>query len=107
VPTPLPANAGRADASRSTFRLPPHLEGVTPAELPPWDVRPAWAPEWVPTWAVTLRPALQLVVMLGLYVLHMLVLSQLAVPFPVQLLPNRHGLFQSISLDSVAGEGRL
>lgn len=28
---------------------------------------------------------------------------QVVVPFPVQLLPNKNGLFQSIGLDSLAG----
>lgn len=73
------------------------------SELPSYKVRPAWAPAWVPTWAVTLHPVLQVVLMVALYFFHMLVLSKVAMPFPVQLVPNKHGLFQSIGMDSLAG----
>lgn len=66
-------------------------------------MRPDWAPAWVPTWAVTLHPVVQALLMVALYFFHMLVLSKVAVPFPVQLLPNTHGLFQSIGMDSLAG----
>lgn len=73
-------------------------------ELPPYYERPSWAPSWVPTWAVTLHPIAQAGVMIALYFFHMLVLSKVAVPFPFQLLPNTHGLFQSIGMDSLAGK---
>jgi hypothetical protein len=45
----------------------------------------------------------QAVVGLSLYLFHTLVLSQHLLPFPVQLIPNESGLFQSIGLDSLAG----
>lgn len=73
------------------------------SELPPYNIRPDWAPAWVPTWAVTLHPVIQALLMVALYFFHMLVLSKVAMPFPFQLLPNTHGLFQSIGMDSLAG----
>lgn len=62
--------------------------------------RPAWARDWMPTELVRLRPALQLVVVLLCYIFHMTVLAQHSVPFPVQLIPNERGQFQSIGWDS-------
>jgi len=90
---------------RSALASPPgeSHEAWGTSELPPYHVRPEWAPKWVPTWAVTLHPVVQAALMVGLYFFHMLVLSKVAVPFPVQLLPNTHGLFQSIGMDSLAG----
>jgi len=73
------------------------------SELPSYKIRPDWAPAWVPTWAVTLHPLIQVVIMVALYFFHMLVLSKVAMPFPFQLVPNSHGLFQSIGMDSLAG----
>ena len=65
--------------------------------------RPDWAPDWAPTALVTMRPAVQLLVGLILYVLHLTVLTQHQIVFPVQLIPNERGWFQSIGLDSLAG----
>jgi hypothetical protein len=62
--------------------------------------RPAWARDWMPTWLVRLRPCLQLVTVLLFYIFHMTVLAQHSLPFPVQLIPNERGHFQSIGLDS-------
>lgn len=73
------------------------------SELPSYKIRPDWAPAWVPTWAVTLHPLIQVAIMVALYFFHMLVLSKVAMPFPFQLVPNSHGLFQSIGMDSLAG----
>jgi hypothetical protein len=67
------------------------------------DGRPAWAPDWAPEWTVNLSPPLQLVVAVGFYLVHMLLLSKNCIPLPFQLLPNEHGFFQSIGLDSLAG----
>lgn len=50
-----------------------------------------------------MRPAVQFVVGLGFYVLHLTVLTQRGLPFPVQLIPNDRGQLQSIGLDSLAG----
>jgi len=65
--------------------------------------RPEWACDWMPTWLITMRPALQLLVGLSLYVFHLTVLTQNCIAFPVQLIPNDRGHFQSIGLDSLAG----
>jgi len=40
---------------------------------------------------------------LAFYLFHTMVLSRHCLPFPVQLIPNKSGLFQSIGLDSLAG----
>ena len=50
----------------------------------------------IPPWA-------QLVLLMMMYVIHLLVLTQHAILFPFQLIPNERGWFQSIGLDSVAG----
>ena len=42
-------------------------------------------------------------IVLALYLLHTLVLSRGCLAFPIQLFPNKHGLFQSIGMDSFAG----
>ena len=62
--------------------------------------RPDWAPSWAPTPLVTMRPILQLFVGLVLYIFHLLVLTQHQLVFPVQLIPNDRGWFQSLGLDS-------
>lgn len=50
-----------------------------------------------------MSPLLQLVVLLGAYVIHLTVLTQHNVIFPFQLFPNDHGRYQSIGWDSIAG----
>lgn len=72
-------------------------------DMEPSDNRPPWAAGWMPTWLVTMRPAIQLLVGMGLYVMHLTVLTQHGVAFPVQLIPNDKGWFQSVGLDSLAG----
>ncbi|CAM9423035.1 unnamed protein product [Chrysoparadoxa australica] len=67
------------------------------------DGRPKWAPDGVPTWVVNMHPGTQLCITLVLYMFHMLCLSKAGIALPVQLLPNNHGLLQSIGLDSLAG----
>jgi hypothetical protein len=67
------------------------------------DGRPAWAPDWAPEWTVNLSPPLQLAVVVGFYLVHMLFLSKNCIALPFQLIPNEYGFFQSIGLDSLAG----
>ena len=57
----------------------------------------------MPDWLVTLRPRTQFVVGFVMYILHLRFLTQHGIAFPVQLIPNDEGWFQSIGLDSVAG----
>jgi hypothetical protein len=64
------------------------------------ELRPEWACDWMPSWLVTMRPALQLLVGMALYIFHLTVLTQHGIAFPVQLIPNDKGRFQSIGLDS-------
>ena len=42
-------------------------------------------------------------VVLVAYIIHLLVLTQQCLAFPIQLIPNNKGRFQSIGLDSLAG----
>jgi membrane protease YdiL (CAAX protease family) len=73
--------------------------------------RPKWADELslfnqkiiVPTFLLRLRPSVQLIAALAIYIFHTLVLTQHSISFPVQLIPNERGHFQSIGWDSVAG----
>lgn len=53
------------------------------------------------------KPQGQGVVVAFLYLFHLTVLTQREVVFPVQLLPNRKGLFTGIGLDSLAGIATL
>ena len=69
--------------------------------------RPEWAPDWAPTALVTMRPIVQLFVALLLYVFHLTVLTQHQLVFPIQIIPNDRGIFQSIGLDSLAGMASL
>lgn len=62
--------------------------------------RPDWARNWMPTWLVTMRPALQLMVVMLLYLFHLVVLTQKSIAFPYQFIANDQGHFQSIGLDS-------
>jgi hypothetical protein len=62
--------------------------------------RPEWPRKWMPEWLFTMRPRNQLLVALLLYVFHLQVLTQRALAFPFQLIPNNQGHFQSIGLDS-------
>jgi len=65
--------------------------------------RPKWAASWMPTSLITIRPMYQLCIGLVLYIFHLMVLQQHSIPFPVQLIPNEYGRFQSIGCDSLAG----
>ncbi|CAM9502816.1 unnamed protein product [Discosporangium mesarthrocarpum] len=64
---------------------------------------PPWAPDWMPKWATNMPPMLQVAANMGLYMLHMLYLSKCGLAFPIQLIPNNHGLFQGVGLDTLAG----
>ncbi|KAL7516201.1 hypothetical protein ACHAWX_001241 [Stephanocyclus meneghinianus] len=67
------------------------------------NLRPAWALPWMPTTLISLRPATQLLIGLILYIFHLRILTQHGLAFPFQLIPNEHGWFTSIGLDSLAG----
>eukprot|EP00904_Undaria_pinnatifida_P000388 jgi/Undpi1/1034/HiC_scaffold_10.g04498.m1 len=61
-------------------------------------------PKWVaPRWAVDMHPATQAAAGFGLYLVHMFFLSKSGLTFPIQLIPNNHGLCQSVGLDTAAG----
>jgi hypothetical protein len=66
--------------------------------------RPNWAQsgpiQWIPTWMTCLRPSVQLIAALLLYLFHTVVLTQRSVILPFQLIPNERGNFQSVGLDS-------
>lgn len=64
---------------------------------------PEWPRPWMPSWLLSLRPRNQLLLAILFYVFHLQVLTQRALPFPFQLIPNDQGRFQSIGLDSLAG----
>jgi hypothetical protein len=66
----------------------------------PLSMRPGWARDWMPTWVTCLRPSVQLLASLLLYLFHTLVLTQVSIPLPFQLIPNERGNFQTINLDS-------
>ena len=77
-------------------------------QCPPEEPKPPapkWAaPAWVPAWAQGEIPILlQCLLAFVFYLVHTLVLSRHVLPFPVQLIPNNEGLFQSIGLDTLAG----
>ncbi|KAL3800361.1 hypothetical protein HJC23_003657 [Cyclotella cryptica] len=65
--------------------------------------RPPWALPWMPTALISLRPATQFIIGLALYIFHLRILTQHGIAFPFQLIPNEHGWFTSIGLDSLAG----
>jgi len=50
-----------------------------------------------------IRPFMQLMIVVLFYVLHLTVLTQNALIFPIQLFPNERGWFLSIGYDSLAG----
>ena len=50
-----------------------------------------------------INPVLQLLVELVAHIIHLLGLTQQCLAFPIQLIPNNKGRFQSIGLDSLAG----
>lgn len=62
--------------------------------------RPPWARNWMPTWLFNLRPSVQIFALVLTYIFHITVLCQTSIHFPVQLIPNERGYFQSIGLDS-------
>lgn len=67
--------------------------------------RPGWAPKWLPQWVIDLRrhPRLQLVVMLGLYVLHIFFFSTHGWTFKKPIIANEKGLLKSLGYDGVVG----
>lgn len=62
--------------------------------------RPEWLPAWIPTWLCNLRQSIQLGALLLGYLFHIVVICQHSIPFPIQLIPNDRGHFQSVGLDS-------
>lgn len=56
--------------------------------------------QYMPTWLFTLRPITQCVLCFLLYIFHTGILTQNSIVFPIQLLPNNKGHFQSIGYDS-------
>lgn len=54
----------------------------------------------LPTWLFHLRPSVQLMVTIFLYLFHTTVLTQNSIVLPIQLFPNDRGNFQSIGLDT-------
>jgi len=57
----------------------------------------------IPTWVYHLRPSLQMLVTLLIYLFHTAILTQHSIVFPFQLIPNNRGYFQSLGYDSLAG----
>ena len=56
--------------------------------------------QYMPTWLLTLRPITQCIFCFLLYIFHTGILTQNSIVFPIQLLPNNKGHFQSIGYDS-------
>lgn len=54
-----------------------------------WDIDPMYR-----------KPLVQVFLLVLLYIFHLFVLTQHEIVFPVQLIPNNSGKFQSIGLDS-------
>lgn len=54
----------------------------------------------LPTWLFHLRPSVQMMVTIFLYLFHTTVLTQNSIILPIQLFPNDRGNFQSIGLDT-------
>jgi len=74
--------------------------------------KPKWIEESsklsvLPTWLFHLRPSVQLMVTIFLYLFHTTVLTQNSIVLPIQLFPNDRGNFQTIGLDTLAGMGTL
>ena len=55
---------------------------------------------FLPTWLFHLRPSVQLLATIILYLFHTAVLTQTSLVLPIQLFPNDRGNFQSIGLDT-------
>ncbi|GFH48092.1 hypothetical protein CTEN210_04568 [Chaetoceros tenuissimus] len=53
--------------------------------------------------ACNIPPPLQLLCLIGFYIVHLTILTQNSIVFPIQLIPNDDGRFQSLGLDSLAG----
>lgn len=53
--------------------------------------------------ACNIPPPLQLLCLFGFYIVHLTILTQNSIVFPIQLIPNDDGRFQSLGLDSLAG----
>ena len=68
--------------------------------------KPKWLPKssrlykMLPTWIFHLRPSVQLLLTLALYLFHTTILMQHCFVFPFQLIPNDRGNFQSIGYDT-------
>lgn len=70
----------------------------SPLPKPPW-LSPSMA-KILPSWIFHLRPSVQLLLTLAIYLLHTVVLTQHSLVLPFQLIPSDRGNFQSIGLDS-------
>lgn len=74
-------------------------DATSPTSVP----SPITATNVLPAVSTPLPLLTQIMIVLAFYFVHTLVLSRGCLAFPVQLFPNKHGLFQSIGLDSLAG----
>jgi hypothetical protein len=92
----------RLMSSSSLVNSPEHdkANDVQPQQQQRPQNRPDWAKSWMPTWFVTMRPMVQLAVVVTCYLFHLMVLTQHSIAFSYQLIPNDHGHYQSIGLDS-------
>eukprot|EP00934_Nitzschia_sp_Nitz4_P005971 Nitzschia sp. Nitz4//scaffold34_size148208//66137//67796//NITZ4_002979-RA/size148208-exonerate_est2genome-gene-0.85-mRNA-1//1//CDS//3329548792//5961//frame0 len=92
------------NSKRSLFFVaPPSWQAILPWISQPNLQRPENIPAFIPTWIFTLRHWSQLLLVLVFYGFHTVVLSQQAISFPFQLLPNERGHFQSIGMDTLVG----
>lgn len=80
------------------------MTGETPSSLllrkPKWLRQSSKLYRVLPTWIFHLRPSVQLLVTIVLYLFHTTYLSQASIILPFQLFPNDRGNFQSIGLDT-------
>lgn len=95
--------AAAASSSRKGFwvRL---LTGEAPSssllKKPKWLPQSSKLHKLLPTWIFHLRPSVQVLATVVLYLFHTTVLTQNSLVLPFQLLPNDRGNFQSIGLDT-------
>jgi hypothetical protein len=75
-------------------------KGSPPLKKPTWISESSKLGKILPTCIFHLRPTVQLLVTLILYLFHTVYLTQNSLVLPIQLIPNDRGNFQSIGLDT-------
>lgn len=98
---PSSSNENTSDALGDTNSSPLYEEEEWSMEDE--EQKRTFVPEKLPSWLLTKNPWIQLMVMLGLYIVHLLFLSKKGWDISKKLAPPDRGRFDAVGLDTISG----